>query len=124
MERIIKYIASDGKEFSDADECMNYEINLFKPNEDELVLLDVSANVLPISFQNVCDCEYMSIKSHKALKYVEMIGEEYGYAVPDKCGNFFCDNTSPSWWSDVKKIFDDALKIAKAFGVELIKEGN
>lgn len=122
MEKIIKYIASDGKEFNDANECMNYEINLFKPNEDELVLLDASANVLPISFQNVCDCEYMSIKSHKALKYVEMIGEEYGYAVPNKCGNFFCDSTSSDWWTDVQIIFDNAIKLAKAFGVKINEE--
>lgn len=124
MKKIIKYIASDGKEFNDANECMNYEINLFKPNEDELVLLDASANVLPISFRNVCDCEYMSIKSHKALKYVEMIGEEYGYFVPSKCGNFFCDSTSSDWWTDAQIIFDNAIKIAKAFGVKLIEEGN
>lgn len=124
MEKIIKYIASDGKEFNNENKCMNYEINLFKPNEDELVLLDASANVLPISFQNVCDCEYMSIKSYKALKYVEMIGEEYGFFVPSKCGNFFCDSTSSDWWTDAQIIFDNAIKIAKAFGVELTEEGN
>ena len=124
MEKIIKYITSDGKEFNDANECMNYEINLFKPNEDELVLLDASANVLPISFQNVCDCEYMSIKSHKALKYVEMIGEEYGYFVPSKCGNFFCDSKSSDWWTDAQIIFDNAIKLAKTFGVKLTEEGN
>ena len=119
MVKITKYIALDGKEFNDAHMCADYEINLFIPNESELVLLNESLDVLPISPKNVCDCEYMSIKSDKALKYVKMIGNEYGYAVPNKCGNFFYDNTSPSWWSDVKKIFDDAMKLANAFGIEI-----
>ena len=52
-----------------------------------------------------------------------MIGKEYGYAVPDKCGSFFCDNTSSNWWSDVQEIFNDAMKLANAFGIE-IKENS
>ena len=119
MEKISKYIALDGKEFDDVDKCADYEINLFIPDEKELILLNESLEVMPISVASVCDCEYMSIKSDKALKYVKMIGNEYGYAVPNKCGNFFCDNTSPSWWSDVKKIFDDTMKLANAFGIEI-----
>ena len=119
MVKITKYIALDGKEFNDAHMCADYEISLFIPNESELVLLNESLDVLPISPKNVCDCEYMSIKSDKALKYVKMIGDEYCYSMPNKCGNFFYDNTSPSWWSDVKKIFDDAMKLANAFGIEI-----
>lgn len=122
MEKITKYIALDGKEFDDADKCADYEINLFIPDEKELILLNGSLEVMPISVKSVIDCEYISIRSDKALKYVEMIGEEYGYAVPSKCGNFFCDNTSSSWWSDVQKIFDDAIKLAKAFGVKLTED--
>lgn len=119
MEKVSKYIALDGKIFDDADECADYEINLFIPDENELVLLNVSLEILPISVKSVIDCEYISIRSDKALKYVELIGEEYGYAVPDKCGNFFCDDTSPNWWSDVQKIFNDAIKLANAFGIEI-----
>ena len=119
MVKVTKYIALDGKEFNDAHMCADYEINLFIPNESELVLLNEFLDVLPISPKNVCDCEYMSIKSDKALKYVKMIGNEYGYAVPNKCGNFFFDNTSPSWWSDVQEIFNDAMKLANAFGIEI-----
>ena len=119
MVKVSKYIALDGKEFNDAHMCADYEINLFIPNESELVLLNEFLDVLPISPKNVCDCEYMSIKSDKALKYVKMIGNEYGYAVPNKCGNFFFDNTSPSWWSDVQEIFNDAMKLANAFGIEI-----
>ena len=119
MVKVTKYIALDGKEFNDEDMCVDYEINLFIPDENELVLLNESLENLPISVKSVIDCEYISIRSDKALKYVEMIGEEYGCAVPDKCGSFFCDNTSPSWWSDVKKIFNDAMKLANAFGIEI-----
>ena len=124
MVKVTKYIALDGKEFNDAHMCADYEINLFIPNESELVLLNESLDVLPISIKSVCDCEYMSIKSDKALKYVEMIGKEYGYAVPDKCGSFFCDNTSPNWWSDVQKIFNDAIKLANAFGIEITENSH
>ena len=119
MVKNIKYIALDGKEFNDEDMCVDYEINLFIPDENELVLLNESLEILPISVKSVIDCEYISIRSDKALKYVELIGEEYGYAVPNKCGNFFCDNTSPSWWSDVQKIFNDAIKLANAFGMKI-----
>ncbi len=119
MVKFTKYIALDGKEFIDEDMCFDYEINLFTPNENELVLLNESLEVLPISPKSVCDCEYISIRSDKALKYVELIGEEYGYVVPDKCGNFFCDNTSSSWWSDVQKIFNDVVKLANAFGMKI-----
>lgn len=122
MVKNIKYVALDGTEFYDEDMCVDYEINLFIPDENELVLLNESLEILPISVKSVIDCEYISIRSDKALKYVELIGEEYGCAVPDKCGNFFCDDTSPNWWSDVQKIFNDAIKLANAFGIEITEK--
>lgn len=124
MVKNIKYVALDGTEFNDEDMCVDYEINLFIPDENELVLLNESLEILPISVKSVIDCEYISIRSDKALKYVELIGEEYGCAVPDKCGNFFCDNTSPNWWSDVQKIFNDAIKLANAFGIEITENSH
>ena len=118
MEKISKYIALDGKEFDDVDKCADYEINLFIPDEKELILLNESLEVMPISVASVCDCSYMSIKSGRALKYVEMISDLYGYSVPCKCGNFFYGSD----WTDVQKIFDDAIKLAKAFSVKLTED--
>ena len=105
MTEITKWVADDGEEFEDYDECREYEIGLeLKAHKDAIHLWDYRKN--PISLHDEGDYEkayYLLIETEPALNALENIASEYwsvqtpgndGFSKP---GLFVWDEDDDCW---------------------------
>lgn len=115
MTEITKYIADDGKEFEDEDECRSYEFEC-KVNAVHGLKLWRTAPTTPTGYERVnCDNEGLRtadlciIEDATALKVIKEAGEMYGYDVPTGVGMWYWDgNFNCDWmkWRDYEDAFN------------------
>lgn len=105
-EKII-FIADDGTEFEDEDECLNYEKTLgFDHIKDDITFWDEHFKKLTIESPNLADeTFYVKIDSEKAYTWFNNFLSEEGYETLDKCvshrpklrGLYFYDSYKDVW---------------------------
>ena len=85
-EKII-FIADDGAEFEDEDECLNYEKTLgFDHVKDDITFWDEHFKKLNIESPNLADeTFYVKIDTEKAYNWFNNFLSEEGYETLDKC---------------------------------------
>lgn len=120
MTTITKYIAVDGTEFDYEIDCVNYEINLNKPDSDKLILIDKNGIRLSNTPKGLEECMYIKIENEKALEWVERISDDYGYYSPDSIGCFYYD-TNDNMWFEVNDILTKARHIIEAFDLKFME---
>lgn len=105
-EKII-FIADDGAEFEDEDECLNYEKILgFDYIKDEITFWDEHFKKLTIDEEDLSDkAFYVKIDSEKAYRWFNNLLWTEGYETLDKCvshrpkltGLYFYDSYRDVW---------------------------
>lgn len=120
MTTITKYIAIDGTEFDFEHDCVNYEINLNKPDDNELILIDKNGIRLLNTPKGLEECMYIKIENEKALEWVERISDDYGYYSLDSIGCFYYD-TNDNMWYEVNDILTKARHIIEAFDLKFME---
>ena len=87
MTEKILYIADDGAEFEDEDECLNYEKTLgFDYIKDDITFWDEHFKKLNIESPNLADeTFYVKIDTEKAYNWFNNFLSEEGYETLDKC---------------------------------------
>lgn len=120
MTTITKYIAIDGTEFDFEHECVNYEIDLNKPDDNELTLIDKNGIRLLNTPKGLEECMYIKIENEKALEWVDRISDDYGYYSPTSIGMFYYDMDDNMWY-EVNDILTKAKYIIKAFDLKFME---
>lgn len=104
MTEITKWIADDGKEFEDYDECRDYEIGLeLKEISDAVHLYDWQKRPLPLDESHLEDAHYIMIETRSAFNRLEELNDEHfsvnlpsnqGFTSP---GLYFWDGDDDEW---------------------------
>lgn len=107
MTEKILYIANDGTEFEDGDECLSYEKTLgFDYIKDEIAFWDEHLKRLAIDEEDLSDkVFYVKIDSEKAYNWFNNLLWTEGYETLDKCvshrpkltGLYFYDSYRDDW---------------------------
>ena len=107
MTEKILYIADDGAEFEDEDECLSYEKTLkFDFIKDDITFWDEHFKKLSINEEDLADkAFYVKIDSEKAYNWFNNLLWEEGYATLEKCvsnrpkvtGLYFYDSYRDVW---------------------------
>lgn len=125
IEEYTQYIAEDGTEFPTEETCLKYESYCLDPDDDSLILLDISGKVLPVNFDNICDddCRYIQIKNKKALDYILFLVEDWNLEepLPTECGTFYYD-VELDEWEDIQELIDITKLVCKNFNIDLNEE--
>ena len=85
MEQIIKYVAFDGKEFDDEDDCFNYE---WLPKVTEMMnghftlYNECKEKIETIKFNNIDDVFFVNIKTLTGLQFFHQWSYDYGAESP------------------------------------------
>ena len=120
------YIAFDGKEFDDKDECVEYE-SLAKAKEigDDLLLYDKNGNrIKTINYTSAEKIDYIIVKSKKAYDYLEEQMYNCGLDYPSFSGKlpiysyYSYDKTK---WCDIKDKIEDLQEELDRLNKYLIK---
>lgn len=81
MEVITKYIAKDGKEFIDKDDCLEYEKLLaFRDITGEYLFIDFCGNKMDnnVIIENFSDTKYIFVKTDEAAEVLqELLARNY-----------------------------------------------
>lgn len=109
MEKIVKYVAFDGTEFDDEDECLDYELETeAKEYIEHFALYD--HNRKPIKFyaddQVLEHTNYIVVKSEKAVSFLDDWMIDYGcYSTIGKAADLAgIENRVGLWmWSEVEE---------------------
>ena len=81
MTEKITYIAFDGKEFADEDECLEYEAELnFGAFKGHVFLFDSERKPMPFSITNFEACFYVTINDDRAAASFVTAMEAEGYS--------------------------------------------
>ena len=125
-EKII-FIADDGAEIEDEDECLNYEKTLgFDYIKDEITFWDEHFKKLNIESPNLADeTFYVKIDSEKAYNWFNNLLSEEGYETLDKCvsdrpklrGLYFYDSYKDVW-KQLEGEFDALYWIVENCGLD------
>lgn len=127
MRVITKYIASDGKEFDNEDECEKYEIELgFNLYKDTLKLYDKNNEEIKLDtlvsyydFDAIC---FIVIKSKEAYNWLyNSMYDYYGLGVMSRAEveeenyncSFFYDGNTDEWVNCRKRIEEYEKEIEK-----------
>lgn len=112
MTEITKYIADDGKEFDDEDECCRYEFECKTKVTQGLKLWRTT----PTSYERVnCDeyglhiADLCIIEDDAALALIKALGDEYKYDVPEELGMWYWnEDFGCGWtrWEDYEGVFN------------------
>ncbi len=117
MKTTTRFIADDGKEFEEENECKKHEHKLKNNNFNTTVLLfDKCGRRLPLTKANVAACVFIVCKTNEAARYLfEEFSDCYlPWVVLGKAarGSWYFDYKSDTW-IDVKKILKLAEVIKK-----------
>lgn len=99
------YIACDGKEFENFDECKKYENGLKIDHADCIVMLDENGYELDYSKgieELMHKCYYIKIGSDKDLKILK--DSDTKYLLPERVGEFvymYDDFKDKPWWRNI-----------------------
>ena len=121
--RVTTYVAIDGKEFTDFEECYLYELGMKRTDKVLRTLKLLNNKKEPITrweadSKYVADdfglAFYVSATSKTAVEYFNYVAEECGYEYLPGTGTWFYDDKT--WkWKSVDKLMDFCAKIYKAF---------
>ena len=112
MIEVTKYIADDGTEFENADECRRHELEV-KMNkikglklwrEEGKNYVRVNCDKVGLETATLCIIEDVT-----ALECINTAGDEYGYIVPDDVGMWYWSEKFGGEWfkyKDFAQIFD------------------
>lgn len=104
MTEKITYIAFDGKEFTDEDECLEYETELnFGAFKDHVFLFDDKRQPMPFSLANFEACFYISINDDRAAASFVTAMEEEGYSELPRAKGVYEYNGRRDRWDDLRE---------------------
>lgn len=80
------YIADDGKEFENYDDCLKYECKTLEERfKEEFFLFDNKGNLLPLNSNSYAEAKYLLCKTEEASRALShVIEESWGFEVPGK----------------------------------------
>lgn len=100
----ITYIAYDGTEFANEDECLEYEDEkYFAEFKDHVHLFDGERCPMPFSYGNFEDCFYILIDDEKALASFIATMENNGYTELPRAVGVYEYNTRRDKWMDLRE---------------------
>lgn len=100
------YVAEDGKQFEDGDECLDYEFQkniLDKLPSSSISFYDKNKNKMsyPKNYEDVekiyCYSFYISIGDEKDAPLLAEINSYYGFFFPDEIGEWHFDEEILYW---------------------------
>lgn len=100
MEQIIKYVAFDGKEFDDEDDCFNYE---WLPKATEMMnehftLYDkCKEKIETIHFNDIDGVFFVNIKTLEGLQFFHKWSDDYGVESPFCRGDYEDESKLGIW---------------------------
>lgn len=102
MTEKITYVAFDGKEFTDEDECLEYEAELnFGAFKDRVFLFNSVRQPMSFSIANFEACLYVSINDdHAAASFVTAMEAE-GYTELPRAKGVYEYNTRKDKWENL-----------------------
>lgn len=108
----ITYIAFDGKEFADEDECLEYEAELnFGAFKGHVFLFDSERKPMPFSLANFEACFYVSINDdHAAASFVTAMEAE-GYSELPRAKGIYEYNTRRDKWENLREKLTDLTEL-------------
>lgn len=125
IEKIL-YIADDGAEFEDEDECLTYEKTLgFDHIKDEIAFWNKYFKKLTIDEEDLSDkAFYVKIDSEKAYNWFNNLLWTEGYETMDKCvshrskltGLYFYDSYRDVW-KQLEGELNDLYHIMESCGI-------
>lgn len=119
------YIAFDGKQFDDEDDCVKYEATTeLKEIGDDLLLYDKDGNRIEVLNDELIDkIEYIIIKSKRAYNCLAEKMDYYGYLYPSNSQLPICSyyNYDEEKWCDIKDRIEDLQEELDRLSKYLIK---
>lgn len=108
----ITYIAFDGKEFADEDECLEYETELnFGAFKDHVFLFDDQRQFMPFSLANFEACFYISINDDSAAASFVVAMEAEGYTELPRAKGVYEYNTRKDEWENLHEKLADLTEL-------------
>lgn len=112
MTEKITYIAFDGKEFTDEDECLEYETELnFGAFKDHVFLFDDKRRPMPFSLVNFEACFYVSINDDSAAASFVTAMEAEGYTELPRAKGVYEYNSRKDEWDDLREKLTDLTEL-------------
>lgn len=115
------YIAFDGKEFADEDECLEYEAELnFGAFKGHVFLFDSERKLMPFSIANFEACFYVSINDDRAADSFVTAMEAEGYSELPRARGVYEYDTRRDRWENLHEKLTDLTELIE----ELAAYGN
>ena len=112
MTEKITYIAFDGKEFADEDECLEYEAELnFGAFKGHVFLFDSERKPMPFSLANFEACFYVSINDDRAAASFVTAMEAEGYSELPRAKGVYEYNTRKDRWENLHEKFANLAEL-------------
>ena len=112
MTKKITYIAFDGSEFADEDECIDYENELnFRAFKDHVFLFDDERKLMPFSLANFEACFYVSINDDRAAASFVAAMEAEGYTELPRAKGVYEYNARKDEWDDLHEKLADLTEL-------------
>ena len=107
----ITYIAEDGKEFSNKNECIEYEkSNIAFLTESKILFFNESGLQMKLPFNKLMNLtSYIYIPDFSAFRKLEDFNDDYGYDIPNSEGFWYWDNEK----SEYVDVYDKKNDIEK-----------
>lgn len=108
----ITYIAFDGSEFANEDECIDYETELnFGAFKGRVFLFDSERKPMPFSVANFEACFYVTISDdHAAASFVAAMEAE-GYTELPRAKGVYEYNTRKDRWENLRERLADLTEL-------------
>lgn len=108
----ITYIAFDGSEFANEDECLEYENELnFRAFKDHVFLFDGEREFMPFSIANFEACFYISINDDRAAASFVTAMEAQGYSELPRAKGIYEYNTRKDRWENLREKLADLTEL-------------
>ena len=112
MTEKITYIAFDGKEFTDEDECIEYETELnFGAFKDHVFLFNSVRQPMSFSLANFEACFYVTINDDRAAASFVDAMEAEGYTELPRAKGVYEYNTRKDRWENLRERLADLTEL-------------
>ena len=117
----ITYIAFDGSEFADEDECLEYEAELnFRAFKDHVFLFNSVRQPMPFSLANFEACYYVTINDDRAAASFVNTMETEGYTELPRAKGVYEYNARKDEWENLHEKLTNLTELIE----ELAAYGN